>query len=157
MSFLASIEVSAFFTWLRESGSIWAFPTVLMLHGLGVMLLSGAAAVLDLRLLGMARGIPIASLRRLFPVMWGGFLLNAVSGALLFGAYATSKGAMPLFFIKLGLVCAGVVTVVLIRREVYPVAGAAESVSGRGRLLAVASLLLWVAAITAGRLLAYVE
>lgn len=128
-----------------------------MLHALGVMLLSGAAAVLDLRLLGMACGIPIASLRPLFPVMWGGFSVNVVSGALLFGAYATSKGAMPLFFVKLGLVCAGVVTLVLIRREVYPVAGVAASVSSRGRALAVASLVLWVAAITAGRLLAYVE
>lgn len=157
MSFLASVEAGTFFTWLRESDSIWAFPTVLMLHALGMMLLSGAAAVLDLRLLGMARGIPIASLRPLFPVMWGGFSLNAVSGALLFGAYATSKGAMPLFFIKLGFVCAGVVTIVLIRREVYPTTLAAEPVSSRGRVLAVASLMLWVAAITAGRLLAYVE
>ena len=58
MAFLAALDHSAFSTWLRGSDSIWAFPTVLTLHTLGMMVLAGASAVLDLRLLGVARQIP---------------------------------------------------------------------------------------------------
>ena len=157
MSFLASLEARAFFTWLRESDSIWAWPTVLTLHTLGIMVLTGASAVLDLRLLGIARHIPIAPLRALFPFIWASFWLNAVTGLLLFCAYATSKAVMPLFFIKMGLVMAGIVTVALIRRELGSGGAAVGAISPRGRLCAGASLVIWLAALTAGRLLAYVE
>lgn len=156
MALLASIEGSAFSTWLRESDSIWAFPTVLTLHTLGMMVLAGASSALDLRLLGIGRGIPIGSLRVLFPLMWGGFWLNLVTGSLLFCAYATTLGTVAMFFAKLFFVAVGVVTIVLIRREVYGTDAEPPAVSGAARGLAIASMLVWVAAITAGRLLAYV-
>ena len=156
MPLLASLEGSGFSTWLLGSDSIWAFPTVLTLHTLGMMVLAGASAALDLRLLGIGGRIPLGSLRPLFPLMWGGFWLNLVTGSMLFIADATTKGTMPMFFVKLAFVAAGTATVVLIRREVYGADPEPSSVSGAGRLLAVASLGAWMSAITAGRLLAYV-
>ena len=156
MSLLASLEGSAFSTWLLGSDSIWAFPTVLTLHTLGTMVLVGASAVLDLRLLGAGGRIPLGSLRPLFPLMWGGFWLNLVTGSMLFIAEATTKGTMPLFFLKLAFVAAGTITIVLIRREVYGAGSEPSTVSGAARFLAGASLVVWMSAITAGRLLAYV-
>lgn len=120
------------------------------------MTLAGASTALDLRLLGIAPGIPLASLRALFPLMWSGFWLNLITGSMLFAAEATSKGSTPLFFLKLGFVAIGVTTVVLIRREVYGRNPDASLVSRAARNLAIVSLVAWLGAMTAGRLLAYV-
>jgi hypothetical protein len=156
MNILSSLEASSFSMWLLGSNSIWAYPTVLTLHTFGMMVLVGASAMLDLRLLGFGRGIPLDSIKPLFRVMWAAFVLNAVTGSMLFAADATKRGTSVIFLVKLLLVAAGVVTIVLIKREVYGKNPSPVTVSGTARLLAIASLLVWSAAITAGRLLAYV-
>ena len=142
--------------WLLGSNSIWAYPTVLTLHTFGMMVLVGASAMLDLRLLGFGRGIPLDSIKTLFRVMWSAFILNAVTGSMLFAADATKRGTSVIFLVKLLLVAAGVVTIVLIKREVYGKNPSPVTISSTAKLLAIASLLVWSAAITAGRLLAYV-
>jgi len=120
-----------------------------------MMLLAGASSALNLRLLGMAPRIPLASLRGLVPMMWVGFWINLISGSMLFVAEATTKGTAPMFVVKMGFVVVGVVTIRLISREVY--GGRPEPVvTGAARNLAFVSMAAWVAAITAGRLLAYV-
>src|SRR5688500_9824619 len=98
---LAALEASTFSTWLRESPSIWAYPTILTLHTVGLGVLVGANWMVDLRVLGLARAIPGAVLSKAFPVMWAGFWLNAVTGALLFagdptkGTTRVSCGSWP--------------------------------------------------------------
>ena len=156
MNLLSSLEGSSFSMWLLGSNSIWAYPTVLTLHTFGMMVLVGASAMLDLRLLGFGRGIPLDSLTTLFRVMWVAFSLNAVTGSRLFVADATKRGTSVIFLVKLLLVAAGVVTIVWIKRDVYGRNPASVTVSGTARVLAIASLLVWSAAISTGRLLAYV-
>lgn len=153
---LTSLEQSAFSMWLLGSNSIWAYPTVLTLHTFGMMALVGAALMIDLRLLGFAREVPLQSMARLFSIMWASFALNAVTGTMLFVADAAKRGPQLLFWAKLALVGLGLVSTVLIRRAHFQ--GTAEPVviSGATRRLAVVSLLAWSAAVTAGRLLAYV-
>lgn len=153
---LASLDQSAFSTWLLSSNSIWAYPTVLTLHTFGMMVLVGAALMIDLRLLGFGRGIPLSSMERLFRVMWGAFWLNLITGTMLFIADASKRGTQPLFLIKLLLVASGIVTIVLIRRRVFDGTKEPLVISGAVKRLAVTSLLVWCAAVTAGRLLAYV-
>lgn len=153
---LASLDQSAFSQWLLGSNSIWAYPTVLTLHTFGMMVLVGAALMVDLRLLGFGRGIPLASLSKLFRIMWGAFWLNLATGTMLFVADATKRATQPLFIIKLALVAFGIVTVVMIRRRVFDAGGEQVIVPSAAKGLAIASLLVWSAAITAGRLLAYV-
>ena len=97
---LASLDQSAFAQWLLGSNSIWAYPTVLTLHTFGMMVLVGAALMVDLRLLGFGRSIPLGSMRRLFGVMWGAFWLNLVTGTMLFIADATKRATQPLFIIN---------------------------------------------------------
>lgn len=153
---LTSLAQSAFSTWLLSSNSIWAYPTVLTLHTFGMMVLVGAALMIDLRLLGFGRAIPLQSMDRLFRIMWAAFALNAVTGTMLFIADADKRGPELIFWTKLALVAVGLVTAVMIRRANFQ--GGAEPViiSGAAKRLAVVSLLAWSAAITAGRLLAYV-
>jgi hypothetical protein len=153
---LSALDQSAFSTWLLSSNSIWAYPTVLTLHTFGMMVLVGAALMVDLRLLGFGRGIPLGSLERLFRVMWGAFWLNLVTGTMLFIADATKRATQPLFLVKLLLVALGIATIVLIRRRVFDGAKEPLVISVAAKRLALTSLLVWCAAITAGRLLAYV-
>lgn len=155
MELLASIENSGFSTWLRESPSIWAYPAILTLHTLGLGVLVGGNAVLDFRLLGWSRGIPLASLERLYPPMWIGFWINAISGVALFAGDATTKGTTWVFMTKLAVIAAGVVVLQAIRKTVYGQGAEAAVESPRARALAIASLVLWFLAIVTGRLMAY--
>ena len=77
-AFLTALENSGLSTWLRESNSIWAYPTVLTLHTIGLALLVGANAALDLRVLGVGKAIAVSDQRPLFRGMWIGVWVNAV-------------------------------------------------------------------------------
>ena len=156
MDLLLSIESSGFASWLRESNSIWGYPMILTLHTVGLALLVGASTVLDLCLLGFAARLPLVELSRAFRIMWIGFWINAVSGALLFAADATTRGTSRLFIGKLFLVAFGVLVIVAIRRQVFGTTPDRPRIGATAQVLAATSLVVWVAAITAGRLMAYV-
>jgi hypothetical protein len=156
MDFLAALESSGFASWLRESASIWAYPAVLTLHTLGLGVLVGASAVIDLRLLGAAPHIPIEPLRRLFPIMWAGFWVNAISGGLLFVTDATTKGTTTVFMAKLGIIVLAVIVVATIKRSVFGQDAVSSNPPMSVKALAAASLALWLAAIITGRYMAYV-
>lgn len=155
MDALAWLETSQLSTWLRESETIWALPTVLTVHTIGLGLLVGTSWVVDLRLLGVARAIPLGPLRPCFVVMWIGFWMNALTGLLLFSADATGKGTSPTFLVKMLCVALGVVTIVLLKRTLDGQDADAAPVSGTTKLLALASLVAWTMALITGRLLAY--
>jgi hypothetical protein len=155
MEFLATLENSGFGIWLRESPSIWAYPTVLTLHTIGLGVLVGGNAVLDLRLLGAAPRIPPESLEGLFPAMWIGFWINALSGVALFVGDATTKGTPWVFMLKLAIIALGVVVLLALRRMVFCRGGRAAVESPKARVLAATSLVLWFLAIVTGRYMAY--
>jgi hypothetical protein len=142
--------------WLKESPSVWSNPMVLTLHTMGLSVLVGACGVLDLRLLGVSRGIPLAAFRWVFRAVAIGLSVNLVTGVLLFIKNPVTWAASVPFLIKMLLVVASVTTVVPIRRFVLSDA-ANGAVTGSVRGLAVVSILAWSAAVTAGRLLAYAQ
>ena len=149
------LEAAAVSTWVRESGSVWAYPTVLAAHTVGMSLLVGASAALDLRLLGVAPQVPLGPLAVVFRVLWTGAGLSIVSGLLLFGADASTKGATPVFLVKLAFIAAALVVARRLRRTIYRGGSDAVAVPFAAKALAVASLLLWAGAIAAGRFMAY--
>jgi hypothetical protein len=149
------VDTTALATWLRESASIWAYPTVLTLHTVGLAVLVGASAALDIRLLGFGAAIPLPALARSFRVMWIGFWLNAITGAILFIAAASRHGASSVFRWKLAIIALCVVNIWLIQRAVYPAGRAATAAGAVPKLLAVSSLALWLVAIALGRWMAY--
>ena len=93
---------------------------------------------------------------KFYRVMWIAFWINALSGAALLAADATTKLTNPVFFFKLGFIALAVVTMILIRRRVFGNPSLDLSpLTGGAKLLAVTSLIFWTGAITAGRLMAY--
>ncbi len=139
--------------------SVLLYPLVNTLHVVGLALLFGAIAPLDLRLLGAFRRVPLAPLAAtLVPVATAGLLLALVSGALMFVTRPLDYLAEPLFGLKLGLLAMAVLNALWLRRDsewhrVGEVSG--EPPPRRWRWHALLSLLLWLGVITAGRLIGY--
>jgi len=155
-AFLVELSGTAFARWVNESESLFAYPGMLFFHTFGLAIVVGISVAVDLRLLGFATRIPLASMRALFRYLWLGFGINAVSGVMLFAADAPRKAQNPLFEIKLVLVALGVMISALVYRHLLR-AGRERLETSRTapRLMAIASLLIWTAAIAAGRLIAY--
>jgi len=153
MELFAALQASAFATWVREGSTIWAYPTILTLHTMGLAILVGANTAFDLRVLGVGRQIPLAPIEWLFPAMWVGFGLNAITGAMLFSADPIEKGTTALFMAKLAIVMTGVVLIPLLRRAVYR--RTAIAVTPLAKTFAALSLLVWTAATVTGRWMAY--
>jgi hypothetical protein len=156
MSLLTSLEHSAFCTWVRESGSLFAYPGILFLHTVGLAMLVGPNAVIDLRILGVGPQLSLTPLKGLLRMMWVGFWINAVTGSILLVSDASTKLANPAFAIKMVLIGLAVITIFLIKRFTFGVAAPEpKRATSLGKALAVVSLVLWTGAITAGRLMAY--
>lgn len=156
LQLLEAIENSAYPTFVRESPSLWAYTLVLSLHAMGLAVVVGLSSAVALRLLGFARNIPLAPLGRLFPFMYVGFWINALSGLALLAASATGMLTNPLFYAKLVFVAGGVLVMRVLRHAVFTEALASGGqVPPSARKLAIASLACWGLAIVAGRLTAY--
>ena len=157
MDLFTWLEESSMAVWVREAPTIWAFATIITLHTFGMGVLVGSSAVINLRLLGVGRGIPIGPLKTLYRVFWSGFWLNLVTGSVLFVADATSRGTQWLFFVKMFFVVTGVILTVRLKQHVYGGNPEPTEVSATARRLALVTLAVWILATTSGRLLAYVQ
>lgn len=154
--FLNQIEQSGFSTWVRESGSLWSYASVLYLHTVGLAFLVGLNLAIDLRLLGIAPDLPVAPFERFYRIMWLGFWINAISGTILLAQDATTKLSNPVFYVKMLCVAGAVAIMVVMRRRVFgDPAIDAQPIPPLARALAWTSILCWAGAITAGRLMAY--
>jgi hypothetical protein len=148
-SLAGQIEQSGVATWIRESGVLYGYPLILFLHTLGLSTLVGLNSAINLRLLGFASRIPLASLDRIFWLMWAGLALTAATGVLLFAADATKHASNPAFLVKLVFVLLAVTTLALTWAGVF-------RGPHSGRILAAVSLACWFGALSAGRLMAYI-
>ena len=136
----------------------WLYPTFETGHYIGLSLLVGGIMLIDLRVLGFARALPLKSMIGLLPFVWVGFAINVFTGSMLFIYGATNFGPNRAFQLKMAfLVVAGVNALlfdVAVRR-----AGGNWVVADRPPALvkgfATLSLLFWVCVVTTGRWMAY--
>lgn len=140
---------------MRSSPAL--YPAVEILHIIGFVVLVGSILALDLRMLGFGRAIAIQPMAQLLlPLSRAGFLLAICMGFLLFSADASHVVKNPAFESKLLLIAAALVNVVIAHagpwRHVESWRGEA---SGAAKATALISLVLWLGAICAGRLIAY--
>ena len=156
MNFLETLENLGLSTWVRESPSKLAYPTILWLHVMGMGVVAGVSAVISLRLLGVSPKIPVRPLERLYPLMWWGFWVNAITGTALLLASASKRLVDPTFYVKMILIFAGVAVLQLTRNRVFRRLGPDGALPESAKLLAWAALICWLGAVTAGRLLAYI-
>lgn len=156
--FLLWIEGTSYATFVRESGSLWAFPMYLFMHTLGMATMVGGATMIAFALLGLwPKGVPIKPLVRLYPMMWVAFFINLFTGVSIFFKDANSYGHNTDFYVKLVFVAVGVY---LMRRMQGALVNDPQldkgPVPSQLKNLARLSLLSWFLAIIAGRLIAYV-
>lgn len=157
MEFAQQLQQTALARFVGESGSLLGYPTILFLHTLGLATVAGLSAGIDLRVLGLAPAIRLAPMIRLYPLMWAAFVIATLSGIALLIADATTKLTQTVFYIKLLLVVLAVITMQLMRTRVLRDPMVDERpLDSSAKMLAVASLVLWVGATIAGRLIAYI-
>ena len=157
-SFLESLENLTFSQWVKDAPTIWAFPTILVLHTIGMAIVAGGSAMISLAVLGFWPAAPIKPFERMFPFMWAAFWLNAVTGTMMLVADATTKLTTLDFYIKMAFVFLGIYFLSRTRRQIFDDPQLDQvPLNGNAKMLAWASLACWFGAITSGRLLAYVK
>jgi hypothetical protein len=149
-----TIEQTALSSWLRESTSVFGFYFILLFHTIGMSLVVGASAVVDLRILGVAPALPLKPLKRLFTIMWVGLAINVTSGLFLLTAYPTKALTNPDFYIKMTFIGLAVFTMRKLSIQVFGDKSLDEmAMIAKGKTMAAWSLVFWVGAVSAGRLL----
>ncbi len=156
---LAWLEGSALGHAMRESG-VWTYGLVNLTHILGVSSLFGSVLVLDLRMLGAWRAVPLDALARpTVRVASAGLAVALASGVCLIATNATEYEGNPFLPIKFGAILAGLINVgVLSRSRAWNDTGTRPATARDERQLAVSggvSLVSWVVAVGAGRLIGY--
>lgn len=157
--FMAWMQASALGRVMRESGP-WTYAIVNLTHILGVASLFGSILVLDLRLLGLWRRIPLAALASAtVPVGALGFAVAATTGVGLLATNATDYVGNPFLLVKFPAIGLGLINVlVLTRSPAWQARGTRELSRREHRWLALMggiSIGCWLTAITAGRMIAY--
>jgi hypothetical protein len=157
MTGMGALEGSAFGQAMRQW--LWLYPSVEIVHIAGIALLVGSIAILDLRLLGLSRSLPVRRLAsHILPWSIASFALIVPSGLAMFVAHASDLMSNPVFAVKIGLILLAFANAGLLH------AGALRSADRwdvdvmpppAARAAAAASLLLWISVIACGRLLAY--
>lgn len=146
----AAVEGTPFALWAARHPL--AYPLANVVHVLGLVLLLGGIGLVDLRLMGLFRALPLVALSQaLTPLGIGGLCLLAASGSVLFAADATSLAGSPIFRWKLVLIALALTNALLFRLLWKP----SETAAGWGRAMALASLCLWLSVAVLGRWIAY--
>jgi hypothetical protein len=159
-------QTAGFLGWLEATplsgamrGALWLYPIVEIVHILGFVLLVGAVAMFDFRVLGASRTVSVQALaRHLLPWSVGGLVLIVPAGLMMFSAHPHDFVDNPIFLLKLTLIAAAGVNALLFHVGVYrSVSEWNSSVPAPplAKAHALASLAIWVAVISCGRLLAY--
>jgi hypothetical protein len=156
---LAWLHSSSLGTFMRGAG-VWTYPVVNVIHILGVATLFGAVLILDLRLLGVFRQTPIPAIATAAaPVAVAGFALAAASGACLLASNALQYQSNPFLLLKFVAIALGLVNAVALRRtaawKAHALAEVSHSEARRLALMGGVSLVSWLTAVVAGRMIGY--
>lgn len=153
MEVLNALKASAFCQWLL--GDPYAVQLLLCAHSVGMGVVVGVVLMLDVRVLGYPRAMPVSIFHQALNLAWWGFVLNAVSGIVLFATNGPNLITLWTFQLKMILIVAGGISVWALWRtaKAHPEKGHDFS-SGQKRT-AVLSTLFWLGAIASGRYIAY--
>jgi hypothetical protein len=138
---------------------LWLYPIVEIAHISGFAILVGSVVMFDLRVLGMAKQVPLRALSRfLLPWSWASLLLVVPSGMLMFSAHAADFLGNPAFKLKMALLVAALLNTAFFHTGPYQGVAAWDRDAAAplsARLSAALSILIWFSVISCGRLLAY--
>ena len=150
------LESTSVAIWVGES--LWGYPIMLGLHAVGLAIVVGIFVMRDLRLIGCFEGIQYESLDSLRKLGWTGFVINAISGCFLFTSQATTFISSTPFLLKISMIFIAAILAAVIQNRMRDEASSWDGAGAAGgsiRVLATASIAMWMGAIIAGRLTAY--
>lgn len=152
---LDRLQNSALALWIAHAA--WAFPVLLVLHAIGLAVGIGVFFVVSLRLLGAAPQIPLPVLQVFMPVAWLALVVTLLSGVLMFMSEAVPCYHSIAFRSKILSTVFGIAVMRLTEKRWLAVPqDRPGALTSRLAIAAAAlSLVCWVTAIAAGRLLAY--
>jgi hypothetical protein len=155
----AWIEATGLGQFMRHSGP-WTYAFVNLAHVIGVATLFGSVLVLDLRLLGMWRSVPLGPLSRIaVPVAASGLAIAIPTGAALLATKATAYEGNVFLLIKFPAIALGLVNLTLAHwSAAWNSRDSGDPSQADRRRLALfggVSLASWLTAIAMGRLIAY--
>lgn len=147
-------------SWAVAGGVPWIWPLCETLHFMGLALLVGVVGVLDLRMLGMAKELPLGPLQRLMPWAILGFTINLITGFMFFAGDPFQYIHNIAFGMKMLFIGLAGVNVILfyvsgLYRRVDPV-GPGQDVPFAAKIAAAVSLFLWVGVMYWGRMLPFI-
>jgi hypothetical protein len=140
--------------------SAWMFPVIETVHLFGIVVLVGSTSVLDLRLMGLAfKDYTVSMLaERFLPWIWGGFVVQVVTGVLLFSSEATKMYGSDVFRAKMLMIAAAGINALVFHMIAYRSVGRWERdpvAPLSARFAGAFSILLWFGIVGAGRWIAY--
>ncbi len=147
---LEALNLWAPIVWLKTNA--YAYPSLEIMHIIGIALVFGTLWIIDMRILGLMRIFDVNQLaKHIIPWTLAGFLLVALTGLTMFITRAGDLINNPAFVIKICLIfVAGANAAVLHARGTIDVNARLTKVQ------ALLSILVWIAAIACGRWIAYV-
>ena len=157
MDTLSALANSALAQWL--SVSMLGVPTLMGLHSIGMAIVVGLSLMLTLRLFGVFIGFRAGLIPRLLGIALWGFLLNFVTGLGIFVSRADDYVQSGLFIFKMILVLLSALILFELKRRLYVAEeGASAAVVDRtSQAMSLLATMLLIAAVVAGRLLAYLS
>jgi hypothetical protein len=144
---------------MRSLG-VWAYGVVNLIHILGVASLFGSVLILDLRLLGLWKKVPISTISDVaVPIAKTGFVIAACAGICMISTNATDYAGNPFLLIKFPAIALALVNALILqqqtawkeRRKRALTFAEEKKLAWMGGI----SLACWLTAITAGRLIGY--
>ena len=154
---LVTLESTAIARWVGES--LYAYPSLLACHIVGLAVVVGLFSMRDLKLLGLFPDLDVRVFATLNRLALSGFAINAISGLLLFSSQASYLATSIPFLTKIACITAGMTVAYLLRPSELIAAttnGSQYLKNTRYTVLAALSLAIWTGAIIAGRLIAYI-
>jgi hypothetical protein len=141
--------LAAYFEPLRTNA--YAYPTLEVLHIIGIALLLGNLVLLELRVWGAGKALPAPDLARLTLFLAvTGFGLCALTGMLMFATQAEDLMRNRAFLIKMGLL-----VVAASNAAWFHGRDSLSKLDFTAKIQILASSIIWIAAIFAGRWIAY--
>lgn len=151
------LESTPMALWVGES--LWGYPISLAAHSVGMAIMVGIVAMVDLRVAGFFSSLSLSSMRTALKVAWWGFVLNVISGFALYTSQASYFSTHTAFLIKIAAIILAAINAFMLQKMLASHGShwdAGEAIPSKAKVFAITSLLLWLVAVIAGRLIAYV-
>lgn len=158
-SLLQALQDTSLASFIRESGS--AFPTLESIHVIGIAIVYGTIAVVDLRLLGVAshRRSALRLIQDLLPFTWVAFVVCVITGLLMFCANGTTYVQNTAFLCKMGLLMLAGLNMAIFHLGVFRRIAEWDVTlppPTKARFAGLSSIVLWAGVVFMGRWIAFI-